>query len=747
MAASLSEPLPFITLTDDETFEISPDAASYLSSLEGEISIVAIAGLYRTGKSYLLNQLLGRTTEHTMFGVGGTVNAMTKGIWIWGQPVEAAGSARKKTIIFMDTEGLGSSQRSQTQDTRIFALALLLSSFFIYNSRGVIDANAIEDLSLVVNLTKYIQVTAGGDASASSASLAEFFPAFLWVVRDFTLQLEENGREITPRDYLEKALKPQPGTSDDSMHKNEVRALLSSFFPNRDCLTMVRPLNDESLLRELPKQPLESLRPEFQAQLTTLHHKVFDSLKPKKLMAKALSGAMLVTLAHNYVDAFNSGATPVISSAWDRVVAAQSEQALDAAKAAFSATFAPPSTAVPEAAVVSAFKEAQAAADAVVQEQDFAGDAFASVVHALGEWLQAQLVAALEANVKRATAHQTRLLDDLYAPIAAAAQATMDRDSPVAALHETLKNYKVAMASLVAAYDAEAAALPLHAYVLTGFLADKAMDSIVEWGTAVTLLYRAKDTAAQKALGVIKQKVSMLESKAQAAQDMLTQQRDTFERALFGISERLVEEKMALTTEIEHKTGEINRTRMQIERIGALHAEAHDRLLEELARAKTECKEAEDALDATRQAHVSLLADSTNQRLEQERLKNAKEADLLKAHQDLLEKTVALERQLGDQQADQMLATFKAEQACNDKIMAVRHECEDQAQELKSRTITEIRAVKAKHEGELKALQLDLNDRQAILSALQERLESKRRHNLAAAAKTPGGRKEDCVVQ
>ena len=40
---------------------------------------------------------------------------------------------------------------------RIFSLALLLSSYFIYNSTGSIDENALNNLSLVVNLTKHIQ--------------------------------------------------------------------------------------------------------------------------------------------------------------------------------------------------------------------------------------------------------------------------------------------------------------------------------------------------------------------------------------------------------------------------------------------------------------------------------------------------------------------------------------------------------------------------------------------------------------
>lgn len=169
---TLSAPIPFVTLSDDSAFEIAPEAVVYLKQIRGPVAIVAIAGLYRTGKSYMLNLLLGRDRAAAMFSVGATINACTKGIWIWGQPVQlssavelAAESAFKHlpkdtTIVFMDTEGLGSTQRSQTEDTRIFALALLLSSLFIYNSRGVIDSSAIEDLSLVVNLTKFIQAKA-----------------------------------------------------------------------------------------------------------------------------------------------------------------------------------------------------------------------------------------------------------------------------------------------------------------------------------------------------------------------------------------------------------------------------------------------------------------------------------------------------------------------------------------------------------------------------------------------------------
>ncbi|RHY25977.1 hypothetical protein DYB32_007968 [Aphanomyces invadans] len=823
----LTEPLPFITLTDDDCFEISRDAAEYLRSLEGEVSIVAIAGLYRTGKSYLLNQLLGRTTEHTMFGVGGTVNAMTKGIWIWGQPVD--GSTRK-TIVFMDTEGLGSAQRSQTQDTRIFALALLLSSFFIYNSRGVIDANAIEDLSLVVNLTKYIHVSAASlDQPANSSALADFFPSFLWVVRDFTLQLEENGHAISSKEYLEKALKPQPGTSDDTVHKNQVRNLLSNFFPARDCITMVRPLNDEALLRELPKQPFESLREEFRTQLTMLKQRVFSDLQPKKLMAKPLNGAMLVTLAQNYVDAFNSGAAPVISSAWDRVVQAQSEELLDAAKRTFETKFPLKWTSVlTEAALLDQFRAAQAAAVESLHATAVAPDTVPINLPLLHDYVATKLRAAWDLNDKLAKQHLITVLQELYAPITAQAWQPLDKDATfdqvVDALRKKLDGFDTLLKRFITSYLERTGGMPLQHSMLCSFLAEKVayatsrphwlsiagplddsgagqrivwdlflnlvgvmmllpghhfvqnsiggfkrvdasagnacascffgwstlvdpdvllqvMDGVVNWGTLVTVLFRQQDSAMQ-VLSVAVGRVITLRG---SAQEMLQQQKDTFERALQAITDRLQEEKLALRADIDHKDGEIKRTLMQIDRIGALHTEVLDRLNDELKVAKEELKAADALVDAVRREQDSVAQDTAKQRLENERRQHAKEQELLHGHHQLLQKVVDLERALGDQQSEHLTAVFKMEQTCQAHVRRVVEDCDDAAAELKAHTIHDIRQLKTKQEGELRALTTELDDRQAVLTAMQERLEMQRRVNMSAAS-AKRSTKEDCVV-
>ena len=148
---------------------------------------------------------------------------------------------------------------------RIFSLAILISSYFVYNSVGSIDEQALQNLSLVVNLTKHIQLKADGVAEEiDPEEFSKYFPSFMWVVRDFTLQMvTEEGDKITSKDYLEKALKKQKGFSDQVESKNRIRRLLSSFFKDRDCVTMIRPLTDENQLQNLASMELEELRPEF----------------------------------------------------------------------------------------------------------------------------------------------------------------------------------------------------------------------------------------------------------------------------------------------------------------------------------------------------------------------------------------------------------------------------------------------------------------------------------------------------
>ncbi len=96
----------------------------------------------------------------------------------------------------MDTEGLGSLEEGEQNDTKIFLMAMLLSSYFIYNSVGNIDEKAVQNLSLIINLSKMLQ----NGSESDKQDILNCFPTFMWLVRDFALRLEdEKGKKISPQ--------------------------------------------------------------------------------------------------------------------------------------------------------------------------------------------------------------------------------------------------------------------------------------------------------------------------------------------------------------------------------------------------------------------------------------------------------------------------------------------------------------------------------------------------------------------
>lgn len=236
-------------------------------------------------------------------------------------------------VLIVDSEGLGALDEDSNHDVRIFSLAILLSSYFIYNSMGSIDENALQSLSLVVNLTKHIQIKASGMHDVDPEEYSKYFPSFMWVVRDFALQLvDQDGESITPKEYLDKALQEQKGFSESVEQKNRIRKLLKCFFKDRDCSCMVRPLTSEEDLQTLETKDFDSLREEFKTQIGQLRGKVMKRIKAKTIMnGRRLTGDMFVGLVYNYVEAINKGAVPNIETAWNYISKNECQKAMEMA--------------------------------------------------------------------------------------------------------------------------------------------------------------------------------------------------------------------------------------------------------------------------------------------------------------------------------------------------------------------------------------------------------------------------------
>ena len=158
MSAAGGRAEPLVTLADDGSLSCQDAALERLAAIDAPISCVAIVGPQRSGKSFILNCL----ADGPRFEVGPNVHACTKGIWMWSPPPAAAASGDAAAVhtIFLDTEGLGAVKASQHSDLRTFGLAVLLSSYFIFNTQGSIDEAAIKQLSFISQMTKAIHIRA-----------------------------------------------------------------------------------------------------------------------------------------------------------------------------------------------------------------------------------------------------------------------------------------------------------------------------------------------------------------------------------------------------------------------------------------------------------------------------------------------------------------------------------------------------------------------------------------------------------
>uniref|UniRef100_A0A8C7I3I0 GB1/RHD3-type G domain-containing protein n=1 Tax=Oncorhynchus kisutch TaxID=8019 RepID=A0A8C7I3I0_ONCKI len=190
-----------------------------VKNADGELHVVPGAIKYLMGLnqqvSYLMNKLSGKRKG---FALGATIQSKTKGIWIWCVPHP---EKRDHTLMLLDTERMGEGERSKFN---AWHCMLLLSITLVYNSRGTIDNQAVENLQYVSELTEQIKVNSSSAALSShddeeggDIQFVQFFPNFVWAVRFHS----------TTRDRRRD--------SPLNMMYNLPRECIRNYFPSRKC--------------------------------------------------------------------------------------------------------------------------------------------------------------------------------------------------------------------------------------------------------------------------------------------------------------------------------------------------------------------------------------------------------------------------------------------------------------------------------------------------------------------------------
>lgn len=183
--------------------EVDEAAASWLASLRTpEVSVVCSTGTSRIGRSYLLNQLIGRSDG---FPTSAGVRPCTRGLWLWSELLgrgSGSGSASKGSVLLLDCQGVRGAGDAW-EDASLFCLAAALSSVVLHHTVGAIDEAAIRQLCTL--LAGSADSGGGGAAGRGAAAAARSgaggevgggaaehgTPSLLWVVRDFSLALRD----------------------------------------------------------------------------------------------------------------------------------------------------------------------------------------------------------------------------------------------------------------------------------------------------------------------------------------------------------------------------------------------------------------------------------------------------------------------------------------------------------------------------------------------------------------------------
>ncbi|KAG7458962.1 hypothetical protein MATL_G00226200 [Megalops atlanticus] len=221
------------------------------------------------------------------------------------------------TLVLLDTEGLGDVEKGDEEyDAWIFVLTILLSSTLIYNSMGTIDNDAVMKLQFMTELTKFIKVRSSTeDEDKSSSEFAHFFPSFVWTVRDLTLKLQMNEKEISPDEYLENALQPKEGESKQTAAYNAPRECIRQYFPQRKCFVFDQPASKEKL-QTLEQMSNDDLDVTFVRQTTEFISFILRRTRKKVVDGKmAVTGNMLANLVVTYVEAIRNGQVPCLQNA------------------------------------------------------------------------------------------------------------------------------------------------------------------------------------------------------------------------------------------------------------------------------------------------------------------------------------------------------------------------------------------------------------------------------------------------
>lgn len=272
---------------EDGSFHLLEQGLRYLQRQPSPLYLVPVLGVYRGGKSLLLNRCMGLQAPYAGgFGVGHTQDTHTRGIDICAEAVEGLG-----TVVWMDTEGLFSTEYARnTYGPKLFSLAMLFSSVVLLNSVKVLNDQFFSFFSEQQQLARVLRHGLLAEGLPDNALLPRNH-SLVWVLQQ---PVSLNGHAAAQlQSQLDSFLEPGDDEAREHVHRdfghyfhmvpsasNDVRVWsMLDRTPEAELLPSF--VDATSRLKELVLQLLKSARP-MEAGGVTQQMKMFAELVETK---------------------------------------------------------------------------------------------------------------------------------------------------------------------------------------------------------------------------------------------------------------------------------------------------------------------------------------------------------------------------------------------------------------------------------------------------------------------------------
>ena len=270
-----------------------------LAAIKGRVAVISIAGGYRSGKSFFLNQLLPRASaeQRGHFMVGDTTEAQTEEVQVHVIPGCALQSFGLQdsdlTVLFMDTPGLYSPNRPVVFDSQLLALLNLLSSVVLYNNKGVVERTDIDQLSAAMETAFLLSFFSSRNGEQQRVDLDR--PHLLWLLQSLALTLTTTSE----KEYLLLKLnQTDQGRKGAASYYDR----FTRFFASIDARVFPYPSEHTKDLDKLQELTWEELTQEYRGAIEGFRPMVVSRAFVKKVGGAELTGELLVDLVKTWVE-------------------------------------------------------------------------------------------------------------------------------------------------------------------------------------------------------------------------------------------------------------------------------------------------------------------------------------------------------------------------------------------------------------------------------------------------------------